>query len=75
MEIGDAAKIKGSCQSNETIPRPPTILHTMHADIGYGDSTAPSGIKYILILVDRKSRYFWVYGLKGILGDDIKATF
>mmetsp|Transcript_14188 Transcript_14188/g.20776 ORF Transcript_14188/g.20776 Transcript_14188/m.20776 type:complete len:98 (-) Transcript_14188:1729-2022(-) len=47
----------------------------MHAGIGYGDSTAPGGIKYILILVDQKSRYCWVYGLKGISGDDIKAAF
>eukprot|EP00957_Ditylum_brightwellii_P150307 11446684-Ditylum_brightwellii.AAC.1 len=31
----------------------------MHADIGYGDSTASCGIKYILILVDCKSRYCW----------------
>eukprot|EP00957_Ditylum_brightwellii_P114390 8721056-Ditylum_brightwellii.AAC.1 len=75
MEIGDAAKIKGSRRSNEPIPRPPTTLHTMHADIGYGNSTAPGGIKYILILVDRKSHYCWVYGLKGISGDDIKAAF
>eukprot|EP00957_Ditylum_brightwellii_P116639 8896928-Ditylum_brightwellii.AAC.1 len=47
----------------------------MHAAIGYGDSTAPGGIKYILILVDWKSYYCWVYGLKGISGDDIKAAF
>eukprot|EP00957_Ditylum_brightwellii_P096542 7352532-Ditylum_brightwellii.AAC.1 len=59
MEIGDAAKIKGSRQSNEPIPGPPTILYTMHANVSYGDSTAPGGIKYILILVDRKSRYCW----------------
>eukprot|EP00957_Ditylum_brightwellii_P188320 14337373-Ditylum_brightwellii.AAC.1 len=75
MEIGDAAKIKGSRQSNEPIPTPPMTLHTMHANIGYGNSTAPGGIKYIPILVDRKSRYCWVYGLKGISGDDIKAAF
>eukprot|EP00957_Ditylum_brightwellii_P103722 7901752-Ditylum_brightwellii.AAC.1 len=59
MELGDAAKIKGSPRSNIPIPLPPTILHTMHADIGYGDSTAPGGIKYNLILVDHKSRYCW----------------
>eukprot|EP00957_Ditylum_brightwellii_P105778 8067132-Ditylum_brightwellii.AAC.1 len=47
----------------------------MHANIGYSDSTAPGGIKYILILADRKLHYCWVYGLKGILGDDIKAAF
>eukprot|EP00957_Ditylum_brightwellii_P094725 7213696-Ditylum_brightwellii.AAC.1 len=75
MEIGDAAKIKGLCRSNEPIPKPSMTLHTMHADIGYGNSTAPGGIKYILILVDRKSCYCWVYGLKGISGDDIKAAF
>eukprot|EP00957_Ditylum_brightwellii_P163535 12451259-Ditylum_brightwellii.AAC.1 len=75
MEIGDAAKIKGSCCSNEPIPRPPTTLHNMHADIGYSDSTAPGGIKYILISLDCRSRYCWVYDLKGISGDDIKTVF
>eukprot|EP00957_Ditylum_brightwellii_P006038 457651-Ditylum_brightwellii.AAC.2 len=75
IEIGDTAKIKGSRQSKEPIPRPPTTLHSMHAKIGYGNSIAPGGIKYILILVDRKSHYCWVYGLKGISGEGIKAAF
>eukprot|EP00957_Ditylum_brightwellii_P130217 9933594-Ditylum_brightwellii.AAC.1 len=47
----------------------------MHVNIGYGNSTVPGGINYTLILVDPKSRYYWVCGLKGILGDDIKAAF
>eukprot|EP00957_Ditylum_brightwellii_P105490 8041886-Ditylum_brightwellii.AAC.1 len=58
MEIGDRAKIKGSRQSKEKIPPPPTTFHSMHANIGYIDS-----------------RCCWVYGLKGILGEALKATF
>eukprot|EP00957_Ditylum_brightwellii_P002338 179521-Ditylum_brightwellii.AAC.3 len=56
VEIGDMAKIQGSQRSNQPIEPPPTTFHTMHADIGYGNSTAPGGIKYILILVGQKQR-------------------
>eukprot|EP00957_Ditylum_brightwellii_P114526 8732589-Ditylum_brightwellii.AAC.1 len=41
MEIGDTAKIKGSCQSKEQIPPPPTTFHSIHANIGYGYPTVP----------------------------------
>eukprot|EP00957_Ditylum_brightwellii_P142990 10894687-Ditylum_brightwellii.AAC.1 len=52
VENGDMAKIQGSQRSNEPVEPPPTTFNTMHADIRYGDSTAPGGIKYILILVN-----------------------
>eukprot|EP00957_Ditylum_brightwellii_P125046 9531864-Ditylum_brightwellii.AAC.1 len=75
MEIEGAAKIKVSHCSNEVIPPPLTIFCTMYYDIGYSGSTEAGGIQYILILVHRKFCYCWVNCLKGVLDDDIKASF
>jgi hypothetical protein len=42
------------------LQRPPTALHTVRMDIGYGEGTSPGGYKYALTLVD--------YATHGILG-------
>eukprot|EP00957_Ditylum_brightwellii_P210934 15365571-Ditylum_brightwellii.AAC.2 len=75
MKVGDGAKIKSPSKSKEFIPPPPNIIHTLYCNVGYGDLTAPGRIKYVLVLVDRKSCYCWVYSLKGISGDDIRSAF
>jgi hypothetical protein len=75
MELDKNAKLKGSNHNKEPILPPSTILHSAHVDIGFGDSTAPGGIKYILLIVDRKSQYCWTYPLKGISGKHLKAAF
>ncbi len=40
-------------------------------DIAFGDCISVGGFCYALILVDRATRYNWVYGLKDLLGDSI----
>eukprot|EP00957_Ditylum_brightwellii_P056049 4247526-Ditylum_brightwellii.AAC.1 len=54
LEIGDMAKIKKVNCSLEKIPLVPNFLHTVHSNIGFGDSVAPGGYKYCLLLVDCK---------------------
>eukprot|EP00957_Ditylum_brightwellii_P021045 1585584-Ditylum_brightwellii.AAC.1 len=61
MELGKNAKLEGSNRNKESIPPPSTILHSAHVNIGFGDSTDPGGIKYILLVVGGKSQYFWTY--------------
>ena len=33
-------------------------------DIGYCDAIAPGGYKFVLLIVDRKTRYSYLFGLK-----------
>lgn len=43
-------------------------------DIGYGDCTAIGGFPYTLMLMDRKTRFRWLYGLKTLTHDGIVAA-
>jgi len=40
-------------------------------DIGYGDCKAIGGAKYCLLIVDRATRYTWIYALKSLTHEDI----
>ena len=40
-------------------------------DIAYGDVTAPGGIKYTLLVVDRKTRFTYTLPLKNCKGESI----
>ncbi len=40
-------------------------------DIVFGTCVSGGSFCYALILVDRATRYNWVYGLKDLLGDSI----
>eukprot|EP00957_Ditylum_brightwellii_P204016 15337224-Ditylum_brightwellii.AAC.1 len=50
------------------LPHPSTYLHTVHADIGFGDTVVPGGIKYCLLLVDQGTHREWIYVLKRVKG-------
>jgi hypothetical protein len=43
-------------------------------DIAFGDYILVGGFRYALILVDRGTRYNWVYGLKDLLSDFILSA-
>eukprot|EP00978_Attheya_sp_CCMP212_P024696 scaffold78023_cov45-Attheya_sp.AAC.2 len=43
-------------------------------DIGYGDCIGFQGFRYVLVLVDRCTRYCWVYGLSSISGKPIVSA-
>ena len=44
-----------------------------HANIGFGPCTAIGGIKYTLMLVDKSTRFKFVYGLKNLTSSLLKA--
>jgi hypothetical protein len=43
-------------------------------DIALGDCVSVGGFRYALILVDRATRYNWVYGLKDLSADSILSA-
>jgi hypothetical protein len=43
-------------------------------DIAFGDCVSVGGFRYALILVDRATRYNWVYGLKDLSVDSILSA-
>lgn len=71
LELGDVANIKRSRRNKTLIARPAKFLEVVHMDIGYGDCKAVGGAKYCVILVDRATRYTWIYALKSLTHEDI----
>ena len=47
------------------------FLDIVHMDIVFGDCASVGGFCYALVLVDRATRYNWVYGLKVLSADSI----
>ena len=47
------------------------FLDIVHMDIGFGDCMSIGGARYALILVDRATRYNWVFSLKSLSSSDI----
>ena len=50
---------------------PPTLLHKVGMDIGYGIRVTVGGQKYVLMLMDVTSIKKWVYGLTNLQGTSI----
>ncbi len=47
----------------------------VHLDIAFGDCVSVGGLKYVLIFVDRATRYNWCFGLKLLQHEDIIVAF
>jgi hypothetical protein len=76
LELGAVANIKKSRQNKTPVPRPSKFLEVVHCDIGYGDcKSVGNGATYCLMLVDRATRYTWVYPLQNLRHDSITSTF
>ena len=45
----------------------------MHVDIGYGCSAGIAGVKYALFIVDRATRYKYIYSIKSLETDIVPA--
>ena len=71
LDLGNVANIKRSRRNKTPIPRPRKFLDAVQTDIGYGDCRAIGGAKYCIILVDRATRYTWLYSLKSLTHEDI----
>ena len=56
-QIGDFTTIQRTTSNKSSLPRPRQFFDVAHLDIGYGDSIAPGGIRYVLLLVDRKNQF------------------
>jgi Reverse transcriptase (RNA-dependent DNA polymerase) len=74
MEIGDVANIRYSRRNTTPVPRPAHYLETVHMDIGYGDCVSIGGFRYVLILIDRTTRFQWLYGLRSLTQSHIIAA-
>lgn len=71
QEIGDFTTIQRPKSNKSPISRPLHFFDVAHVDIGFGDSIAPGGIKYVLLLVDRKTRYSIERPLQSTSSDSI----
>ena len=71
MEIGDVTTIHRTTSNKSPVPRPTAFFDAAHMDIAYGDVVAPGGIKFALIIVDRKTRYTYVLPLKNCQSQSI----
>ena len=50
-------------------------LDKVHCDIGFGDTIAVGGARYVLVFVDRATRYNWVFALKTLAASEIINAF
>ena len=71
MEIGDVTSLRKTTSNKSPVPRPTEFFDAAHMDIAYGDVIAPGGIKFALIIVDRKTRYTYVLPLKNCQNQSI----
>jgi len=75
-ELGQVANIKKACSNKTPVERPNKFLEVVHCDIGFGDCKSISnGTIYCLTLVDKTTKYSWIYPLKTLHHDALKSTF
>jgi deoxyuridine 5'-triphosphate nucleotidohydrolase len=66
IDIGETASIKSN-RRNTTPSKPPSKYGDIwHMDIGYGPTKSIGGAKYTLLLIDKATRYKFIYGLKNL---------
>ena len=73
LDLGEIATIDKSKITTSPVPLPPRFGDVMHMDIGYGCNAGLQGIKYALFIVDRATRYKFIYPLKSLQDDIIPA--
>jgi deoxyuridine 5'-triphosphate nucleotidohydrolase len=74
LELGEISTIDKSKIPTSPVPLPKRLGDVIHVDIGYGCNAGLNGIKYALFVVDRATRYKYIYPLKS-LQDDILPAF
>ena len=74
-DAGETASIRQPRKTKEkTAPKVPEhFSDCFHMDIGFGPCTAIGGVRYTLLLVDKHSRYKFVYPLRDLKGSIVKA--
>jgi hypothetical protein len=74
LALGSYSTIPKSTRGG-TIDRTKSFfLGVAHVDIAFGNCVLVGGFCYALMLVDRATRYNWVYGLKDLLGNSVLSA-
>ncbi len=71
LALGSYATIPKANQGSTIDQAQSCFLDIIHMDIAFGNCVSVGFFHYALILVDRATRYNWVYGLKDLSGDSI----
>jgi hypothetical protein len=74
LALGSYATIPKAKQGGDIDQTKSYFLDVVHVDIAFGDCVLVGFFCYILILVDRATRYNWLYGLKDLLSDSILSA-
>merc|ERR1712194_616455 len=75
LSLGSYATIPKSRRGKSIDRRACKYLDKVHVDIGFGDTIAIGGARYVLVFVDRATRFNWVFALKTLSKSDIKEAF
>jgi hypothetical protein len=75
LELGNVANIKKARSNKQPIDRPSNFLEVVHCNTGYGDTkSVGNDASHCIILVDRATRYTWVYPLRSLHHESIKSA-
>jgi hypothetical protein len=66
IDPGEMASPNSARRNTRPLPSPDNYSNIWHMDIGYGPNASIGGIKYTLLLIDKFSRYKFLYGLKNL---------
>jgi deoxyuridine 5'-triphosphate nucleotidohydrolase len=66
IDPGETASMHSLRRNSKPLPLPKRYSDIWHMDIGFGPHRAIGGIKYTLLLIDKHSRYKFLYGLKNL---------
>jgi transposase InsO family protein len=73
IDPGDTATMQLRRRNTMPSTKPEKYSDIWHADIGFGPCAAIGGIHYTLMLVDKFSRFKFVYGLKNLTSSLLSA--
>ena len=59
LDPGKAATLPKRRRNKKSNTKPTKIGHTIHYDIGHGTGTSIGGVKYVLVLVDKRSHHLY----------------
>jgi len=74
MSLGSYATVPKAKRGTSLDRTSYKFLDAVHMDIAFGDCISVGGYRYALILVDRATRFNWVFGLKTLSSDCILSA-
>ena len=76
MDIGDITTIDKKQISAKNVALQPNFGDILHMDIAYGCNSGINGVKYALFVVDRATRYkyIYIYGLRSLKHNILPAV-